>query len=315
MYRIGIDLGGTNLKIGLIDPDYRIVDQSVCETHVQAVADGVIEKIVLQVRDIISKNNLSPKEILGVGLGCPGVINSKTGTVLYSNNFNWHDLPIRSILSQKLNLPLVVTNDAKCAALGELMAGSAIGCKNIVLLTLGTGVGSGIVVNGKLLDGSGCGGVAGHNTIVQNGRQCTCGRKGCLEAYASATALISETKKQLHMHPESLIADLCGRDPEKIDGRIAFEAAKRGDSYGQQIVDDYIEALANGVSNLVNLFRPEKILLSGGICNEGDTLLTPLNKKVKEYCFANIYLCPPPVEIARLKNTAGIIGAASLINL
>lgn len=235
--------------------------------------------------------------------------------MLYSNNFDWHDLPIQSLLSRQLHMPVAVTNDANCAVLGEQVAGSAVGFANVVLLTLGTGVGSGILVNGQLLTGSGCGGVAGHSVLVQNGRRCTCGRRGCLEAYASATALIRDTREQLWQHPQSRLADLCAGNPDQIDGRTAFEAAEQGDPWAGQVIQDYIEALANGIANLVNLFRPEKVLLSGEICNKGESLLVPLNRKVREYCFAGDYLEPPVVETAKLKNRAGIIGAASLIKL
>ena len=219
--------------------------------------------------------------------------------MLYSNNFDWHDLPIQSLLSRQLHMPVAVTNDANCAVLGEQVAGSAVGFANVVLLTLGTG----------------CGGVAGHSVLVQNGRRCTCGRRGCLEAYASATALIRDTREQLWQHPQSRLADLCAGNPDQIDGRTAFEAAEQGDPWAGQVIQDYIEALANGIANLVNLFRPEKVLLSGEICNKGESLLVPLNRKVREYCFAGDYLEPPVVETAKLKNREGIIGAASLIKL
>ncbi len=313
VYRIGVDLGGTNIKVGLVGEDYRIIDQRSCKTNVQTGAEGVTDRIVSQVRGIMKQNSITEKDIPGVGVGCPGIINTESGTVIYSNNFDWHNLPVKAILEKKLGMPIAVTNDANCAVLGELWAGNGAGCRNIVLLTLGTGVGSGIIVNGELLTGSGCGGVAGHNIIIKDGRRCTCGKNGCLEAYASATALISETKKKLTMNPYSRIADLCRRNPDRIDGKTAFEAARLGDACGAEIVDEYIDALATGISNLVNLFRPEKILLSGGICNQGERLLTPLNEKVKKYCFAAEYLHSPVVEIARLKNTAGIIGAASSI--
>lgn len=312
MYRIGVDLGGTNIKIGIADPQYRLIGQLMCRTNVKSGADSVIQEIALQIHTLLSRSDIPGSEIAGVGIGCPGVVHGETGTVLYSNNFDWQDVPLKERLQQLLPWQVAVRNDAQCAALGELMVGGAVGCRNVVLLTLGTGVGSGIVVDGKLLEGSGGGGVAGHMVIEQGGRECTCGRRGCLEAYASATALIRETRKQLELHPESVISRLCGGNPENIDGKVPFQAARQGDPWGRKIVEEYTASLAGGIANLIDLFRPEKVLISGGVCNEGDPLLIPLNQKVKENCFAAAWLAVPPVEIAKLKNTAGMIGAASL---
>lgn len=313
MYRVGVDLGGTNIKIGIVDSRYRLIDQGLCRTNVKLGAESVIQEIVRQVYGILSKNEISGSEVAGVGIGCPGLVRIETGTVLYSNNFDWQDLPLKARLQEMMPWPVEIRNDAQCAVLGEMKAGSAVGYKNVVLVTLGTGVGSGIVVDGKILEGESGGGIAGHNVIKKNGRECTCGRRGCLEAYASATALISETKRQLKQHPESLIAELCAGDPDNIDGKTPFLAAGQGDPLGKKIIEEYIEALGNGLANLINLFRPGKVLISGGICNEEDALLIPLNRKVRENCFAPDWLPIPLVEIARLKNTAGIIGAASLI--
>ena len=219
MYRVGVDLGGTNIKIGIVDSRYRLIDQGLCRTNVKLGAESVIQEIVRQVYGILSKNEISGSEVAGVGIGCPGLVRIETGTVLYSNNFDWQDLPLKARLQEMMPWPVEIRNDAQCAVLGEMKAGSAVGYKNVVLVTLGTGVGSGIVVDGKILEGESGGGIAGHNVIKKNGRECTCGRRGCLEAYASATALISETKRQLKQHPESLIAELCAGDPDNIDGK------------------------------------------------------------------------------------------------
>ena len=313
MCRIGVDLGGTNIKVGIVDAEYRLSDYVVCKTNVKFGAESVVREIVLQVYGILSKNNISESEVIGVGIGCPGLVHSGTGTVLYSNNFSWEDYPLKERLQEMMPWPVEVRNDAQCAVLGEKMAGSAVGCRNVVLVTLGTGVGSGIIVDGKILEGNGGGGIAGHNVIMKNGRECTCGRKGCLEAYASATALIRETKRQLKHYPESLILSLCDGNAENIDGKIPFLAAEQGDMLGKKIIDEYIEVLSNGIADLINLFRPEKVLIGGGICNEEDSLLMPLNQKIRDNCFASQWLPIPPVETARLKNTAGMIGAASLI--
>lgn len=315
MYRIGIDLGGTYIKTGITDEEYNIIAQSSVKTDVMSGAENIINKISEQIRLLTKENSIDKSQIAGIGISCPGIIDSKSGVVLYSNNFNWNNYHLKEKLQNLLGVKVKVKNDALCAVIGEMKAGNAKGLKNVVLLTLGTGVGSGIAVDGRVFEGGGDGGIAGHNVIVKNGRQCTCGRKGCLEAYASATALISETKKCLKEHPNSKIKDLCGGDEELINGKTAFDAAKLGDKDAEKVVFDYIDSLANGIANLINLFRPEAVLLSGGICNEGDNLLKPLNEKVKGNCFAGDILNIPKVEIAGLKNTAGIIGASALIEM
>lgn len=315
MYKIGIDLGGTNIKIGIIDGKYEIISFSTSKTEDRYNPDAVIEQIYNNADRLLKKNGLSLSDIAGVGLGCPGIIDPESGTVIYSNNFNWLNFSVKEKLTNLFGLPVQIENDANCAVLGEAAAGGAKGCKNIVLLTLGTGVGSGIIVDGKLLSGSGFGGVAGHMTVELGGRPCSCGKLGCLEAYTSATALISETVKQIEMHPDSLLAKLCKNDPQKVDGKLAFVAAKNGDPYAEKVIEEYIDALAHGTASLINLFRPEKVLISGGVCNEGAALIIPLNRKIQKYCFAGKYITAPAVEICRLKNTAGVIGAASLIKI
>ncbi len=313
-YIVGIDLGGTKIKAGLVSADdFSILDDTCVDTNVQSGLECVVQIMTDTVHGLLARNQIPKSLVAGVGLGCPGLIESGTGKVLYSNNFNWMNVPIRKMLEDALQLTVFVENDANCAVLGEAHAGGAVGCRNVVLLTLGTGVGSGIIVDGKLLTGTRCGGVAGHMTIVSGGRECTCGRKGCLEAYVSATALIKRTRYVMARHRNSLLWKACGQNMEAADGTTAFMAARQDDPYAKKIIEEYLYYLADGISSLVSIFRPEKILLSGGICNEGDGFLEEVNRIVRQLCFGQGYLEAPATEIARLKNRAGLIGAASLV--
>lgn len=309
MVKIGIDLGGTCIKAGLVRGIGELLRKTSVPTGSREDPGAVAERIAAAVHELIADGGLRPE---GVGLGCPGLIDSGKGVVLYSNNFDWVDVPFGQILERRLGLPVRMANDAQCAALGEVAAGNAVGCRDMVLLTLGTGVGSGIVSNGRLLGQRG-GGVAGHMTIVAGGAPCTCGKRGCLEAYASATALIRRGRELIAEKTAPLLRELCGGDPEKVDGKRMFEALAAGDGDVARAVDGYTGYLAAGICNLIELNRPEKVLLSGGLCNAGERLLGPLREKVAAGLYGGAYLPPPPIEIAGLKNDAGIIGAASLI--
>ncbi len=310
MYRIGIDLGGTFIKTGITDRDYNILADSQMDTDLSAGPDVVTERMAAEVRRLAAETGIDWNGRIGVS--SPGIIDRKTGTVIYSNNFGWEGYPLKARLEDLLNCRATVKNDAQCAVMGELKAGAAKGLKDVVMLTLGTGVGSGIAVDGRVFEGGGSGGIAGHMIIERNGRLCTCGRKGCLEAYASATALIAETKRCLGMHPDSLIARFCGNDPGNINGKTAFDAARAGDSYAAEIVDDYIDALANGIADLVNIFRPDVVLLGGGISNEGEGLLCPVNERVRKLCYGGDRVHVAEVRRAVLGSRAGLIGAAAL---
>ena len=311
---IGIDLGGTRIKAGLVSSgDFTLLDERSAETPVSREPEAVVRAIAEIARDLTARNGVQPEELTGLGLGCPGLIEAHSGIVLYSNNFRWHHVPILDLLQAALPFPVFVENDANCAVLGEAGIGAASGCKNVVLLTLGTGVGSGILVDGRLLTGTGCGGVAGHITLVSGGRKCTCGKRGCLEAYVSATALIRRTRSAMARHPDSALWQICPDGIRSVNGATAFAAAKGGDPLAGKIIREYLYYLGDGISGLISVFRPEKILLSGGICNEGDWFLEELNRIVRELSYAKEDLEVPETMIARLRNKAGIIGAASLV--
>ncbi len=313
-YRIGIDLGGTNIKAGLVDEDHRIIRESSVPTRVERGAGPIMEEMAELVRGLIRDGVQADDQVDGVGIGSPGTIDAKEGVVVYSNNFNWENVPLARTLSDEWKLPVSVSNDANCAALGEMKAGAARFYRNCVLLTLGTGIGGGVVIDGKIFEGAHAGGTElGHTSLIAGGEPCTCGRRGCLEAYASATALIRDTRRAAQKDLASAIWKLCGGELKKISGKTAFDAAQAGDACAQNVVERYIGYLGEGLVNMINVFRPDIVLLSGGVCGQREHLTAPLQAYVERYCFAGKKSFIPKIAIAELENTAGIIGAAALI--
>lgn len=312
-YRIGIDLGGTNIKVGIVDKNNQIVASHSVKTLLTRQYTEIIKDMAGAVYELLGETNIDLEQCTFLGIGNPGCIDFETGIVSFSNNLHWDDVPLIQELKKYIDMEMAVSNDANCAALGEVIAGAAKGCKNAILLTLGTGVGGGIIIDGKVFEGGHIGGAEiGHTVIVTDGEYCTCGRHGCLEAYASATALIRETKKAAIANPNSVINELVNGNTENIDGIVPFEAAKRGDKTAKKVISAYIKYLGDGIVNMVNIFRPDVILLSGGVCNQGEILTNPLNDYVKEHCYAGSKAFVTPVKKAELGNNAGIIGAASL---
>ncbi|MDO5400357.1 MAG: ROK family protein [Eubacteriales bacterium] len=314
MYKIGIDLGGTSIKAGLVSQSFEILLEKNTPTNISVGAENIIRRIAELADELVREAQIPEEQIQGIGIGSPGVIDRRRGVVLYSNNFYWENVPLLDILGTYTSRRAFIANDAQCAVLGELVAGAGVGCQDLVLLTLGTGVGSGIVVNGRIFEGGGGGGIYGHNIIVRNGEPCTCGRRGCAESYASATALIRRTRELVVSGKSPALAKLCSHDIQKVTGKTVFDAAKQSDPSSCALVKDYIEELGESIVNLINLFRPQKVLLSGGICNQGQYILEPLNKFVQENCYAGKYLPIAPVEIAKLGAKAGLVGAAALIH-
>lgn len=311
MVYIGIDIGGTSIKGAAVTSDGQIGEIF----SVPVFREDSSEVTLKRLADVLNKYivNLPDKNVQGIGVGCPGAIDSIKGIVDYSNNLCWNNVPLKAILEKATNIPVKITNDANAATLGEVKFGAGKIYNNAIMLTLGTGVGGGIVINGKLYEGNeGKGAELGHSVIVVDGEQCSCGRKGCLEAYASATALIREAKKAMGKNPKSKLWELAGGDISKINGKITFEACKAGDSVAQQVVDWYVKYLGEGILNFCNIFRPDVVILSGGIANQGDYLI---NKLVK-YCADRHYgySRAPKVEILKaiLGYESGIIGAAAL---
>ena len=318
MYTIGVDLGGTNIAIGLCNEKLEIIDKGSVPTLASREGELIIKDMTALASEIIKRNNLSLSDIEYVGIAAPGSINSETGVVEYANNLPFVNFEIANIFKKYLPISKVyVANDANAAALGEALAGAAKGTKHSVMITLGTGVGGGVIIDGKIFaGGTNCSGTElGHTVIVAGGRQCSCGRRGCWEAYSSATALTAMTKEKMTELKlkgiPSLLFDEEAKDG-KVTARTAFNAMKRGDEYASRIVDDYIFYLAEGVTNMINIFQPEVLSIGGGVCNEKEYLTKPLLKLVSRDQYTRDAKSKALVVTAALGNDAGIIGAAGL---
>ena len=283
MYTIGIDLGGTNIVASVVDDDYNIIGTSKTPTNSPRSADEIFDDIADVCEEAVKTAGLTMEDIDSVGMGTPGTVN-QDGVIEFANNLAFNNVPARTMLAKRINKPeekVFIENDANCAALGEAYAGCGNGAKDFVAVTLGTGVGSGVIIGGKIVNGVNyAGGECGHMVIVVDGEQCSCGRKGCWEAYASATALIRQTKKAMEEYPDSLMHKLA-KEEGKVSGRTAFDAMRLGDIAGIKVVDDYIKYVACGLINIVNALQPEIICIGGGICNEGETLMKPLRRFVQ----------------------------------
>lgn len=312
MYRIGIDLGGTNIVAGVVDDKHHILAKAQCKTLLPRPADEILADLAAMAKQAVENAGLTMDDVDSVGVGCPGACNCETGVVEYSCNLDFHNFPLCDRLSVALGKNVYVENDANAAALGEVLAGAAQGAKSCVCITLGTGVGGGVIIDGKVYSGSNFAGTElGHTVIVADGETCTCGRKGCWETYASATALIRQTRTAMAKHPESLLWKIAPTF-ESVNGRTAFDAMRAGDLVGQQVVDNYIRYIACGLVNMVNIFQPEVLCIGGGICNEGDTLLRPLEKYIVTERYSRHSTKQTRLCRAALGNDAGIIGAAAL---
>ena len=274
MLYLGVDLGGTNIKTALVDESGRVLAEAARPTALPRPAEAVCDDIVAALRETAAGHE---SEIAAAGVGCPGTVDGSCGQVLYSNNLDWSLFPLRAYLEERLRLPVAIANDANAAALGEAAAGCAMGTDSAVILTLGTGLGGGVVLQGRLLTGyTGAASEPGHMVIVPGGEPCACGNRGCFESYGSATALIRMTREAMAAHPESLL-----HRASDIDGRTAFDAASAGDETAQGVVDQYIHCLALGTANLINIFFPEVVGFSGGVANQGEALLEPLRREVE----------------------------------
>lgn len=310
-YYVGIDLGGTFIKGGIVREDGTIVLQDKTPTESEKGDKGVASNIANLVKKLIAGANLATEQVEGIGMGVPGMIDSKKGVVIFSNNLNWEDFAIGETVKALTGLPVKIANDANVAALGEAKFGGAKGKDNVVMLTLGTGVGGGIVAEGKLIEGNrSAGAELGHSVIVYEGEPCTCGRKGCLEAYASATALIRDTKRAMEAHKDSRMWEIGSLD--NVTGKTAFDY-KAVDLYAKEVVDRYIAHLACGITNFANIFRPEVVLLGGGVCGQGDELVKPLQALLDKDIFAGNLGPRVEIRIAELGNSAGLLGAAALL--
>ena len=283
MYRIGIDLGGTNIAVGVVDSGYHLISEASVPAGAGRPAEQVVADMCRAVELALDKAGLTARDCASIGVGAPGTCDPQRGVVVCAYNLGWFDVP-------------------------ETVAGAAVGCRNMVLITLGTGVGGGIIVDGQIVSGlGGAGGEVGHSLLVLDGQPCTCGRSGCWEAYASATALIRQGKEAAASHPDSLL----NRYPA-LTGRDVFDAADDGDAAAKAVLDRYYDYVAAGITNLVNILSPEMVLIGGGISRQGERLLAPIRRYVAANCFGGTERPQPVIQAAQLGNEAGIIGAAAL---
>ncbi len=310
-YYVGIDLGGTFIKGGIVDSEGKVLLQDKTPTEVEKGADKVAENIGALANRLLESLQIDKKEVVGLGLGSPGIIDSKAGKVIFSANCGFTDYPLAEKVSKWTGLTVKIANDANVAALGEVKFGAAKGMENVVMITLGTGVGGGVVVEGKLLEGNqSAGAELGHMVVVAGGEQCSCGRKGCMEAYSSATALIRDTKRAMQAHEDSKMWAVGSL--ENVDGKTAFDY-RDSDVYAKEVVENYVEKLAVGLTNFANVFRPEAIILGGGVCAQGDSLVKPVQALLNRDLFAGTLGPAVPIITATLGNGAGLLGAAALL--
>lgn len=311
-YYVGIDLGGTNIVAGLVDEQYNILGKVSRKTNRPRPAKEIADDMAACALDVIKQQGLTPEQVEWIGIGTPGIANSATGIIEYSNNLDFHNVPMVEWISKATGRPAFVENDANAAAYGEYVAGAAKGATNAVCITLGTGVGGGIVIDGKIYSGSNFAGAElGHTVLNMDGPLCTCGRRGCFEVYSSATGLIRMTNEAMQAHPESAMHKMAA-EHGKVSARTAFDCMRQGDAAAKDVVDFYIKALAAGITNTINIFQPDVLCIGGGVCNEGDALLLPVRALVEKEVYTRNSEKNTQIVIAKLGNDAGIIGAAFL---
>lgn len=309
MYYIGIDLGGTNIKAGLVDEKGNILHKDSVKTLAHRHYSEIIADMAGLVLKILKETNTDISKVYSIGIGSPGTCDNKNGILVYANNINFENVPMREEMQKHIKLPVFIENDANCAALGEYsMLDKSI--EHMIFITLGTGIGGGIIIDKKIYTGfNGAAGEVGHILLEIDGKKCTCGRNGCWEVYGSVTGLIEMTKEFMKNNPDSVFAKSCTLD--EVSGRTAFDAARTGDSDAKNIVDKWIFYVSEGLVNMINLFQPEVLLIGGAISGEGDYILNPIKKHIEKSIYTR-GVNQTKVEIAKMGNDAGLIGAAYL---
>lgn len=312
MYKIGIDLGGTNIATAVVTDDFQIIGKANLPTNAPRAAEAIARDMAKTVEMAIADAGISKKEIDWIGVGSPGAVNVADGVIEYSCNLEFHSVPLRAMIEELTGIKCYLENDANAAAYGEFLAGAGKGVSDFIAVTLGTGVGGGIIIKNKIFSGSNCfGGELGHMVIRYNGVQCGCGRRGCWEAYASATALINQTIAAMKEDPSSKMWEIA---PElsQVNGKTAFDGMRMGDETAAKVVDQYIRYVACGIADIINVFQPELICIGGGISKEKDNLILPVKKYVSEEVYTKFAKKQTEIKAAQLGNDAGIIGAAML---
>lgn len=313
MYYLGIDLGGTNIAAGITDESHRMILKTSRKTHVPCSDEEMCTQLAEATEETLRKAGLTLADIPYIGIGSPGTVNRETGVIEFSNNLGFNNIPLQKLMEDRLGKKTILENDANAAAFGEYKAGALRGAKIGVAITLGTGIGSGIIISGKILAGCNfAGGEMGHTVIVAKGRKCSCGREGCWEAYASASGLIRTTREAMEKDRSSALWQMARGSKENVDGRTAFQAMREGDAAGKAAVDEYIYYLACGLANCINIFQPDILCIGGGVSNEGDPLMVPLKELVAKEIYSIHSKNQTTICRAQLGNDAGIIGAALL---
>lgn len=312
MYYAGVDIGGKNIKMGIVDDFGAVVYSMTYKTQYERGYDAILLELISNVKQMCSEAGFDFEELCGIGIGVPGIVNSRAGLVMSCANLNWKGVDLAGDVTNLTGKSCKVCNDANCAALGEQRFGSGKNFKNIVFITLGTGIGSGIIIDGKLFEGLGCAGAeAGHMGImVESENKCRCGNKGCWEDYISAQAFVAQTETAIRQNPNGILADIC---KDGISGKSAFIAARQGDSVAKGVIDKYIGYVTYGLISLTNILHPQAFVLGGGIANEGATLILPIKKMLNDYIDNNGFYPYVDVVGASLGNDAGFMGAAALV--
>lgn len=312
MYRIGIDLGGTNIVAGLVDEDLRIIDKCSVKTNVPRPMESMVEDMVQMVRALMERNGLGEADVLSVGVGVPCTANPDNGHLEDANNLGFEDEPFLPLLAERLPCPVYFDNDANVAAWGEYRAGDYLE-DSFIMMTIGTGIGGGIILGGKLHTGiNGAAAEFGHMSIAYDGIDCNCGRKGCFEAMASATALIRQARQRMAEDPNTLLWKLCRGDREQLEAKTIFDAAAVGDRAAMELLDTYTTVLAEGITNIINIFQPAVLCIGGGVSKAGEMLLRPVRNKVSQRIYSKNSKRNTAIRLARLDNDAGVLGAALL---
>ena len=313
---VGIDLGGTNIAAGAMPTDgTREIAMRTAPTRAEQGPDAVVERIVRMIEDVVAQTRAETgaerSDFIGVGMGSPGPLDRASGVVIVSPNLGWHDFPLRDEVSSRVNLPATLDNDANCATLGEWWCGAAKGGRNVVGITIGTGIGGGLILEGKLYHGSSdAAGEIGHTTIDATGRRCKCGNYGCLEAYASGPAIAERAREVLDVNGNSILHELVDGDLSRLTAQTVFEASKRGDPVALEVVRDTAHFLGVGVSNLINVFNPDIVVIAGGVTQAGEQLFEPLRNEVRRRAFkSSVDACR--IVPGALPLSAGVVGAVA----
>lgn len=308
---IGIDIGGMSIKAGIVDGDGNIEKKLTRPTDPTKHYSLIVDDIFRLCASLLDSAGLAKADIEAVGMGSPGTVNSKLGIITFSGNLNFKNVNIVKEFAKHWDIRAAVNNDANCAALGEMRFGNAKGVKNLIFVTLGTGIGTGFIIDGKIFEGMrGEGAEGGHVRIRMNGEKCTCGERGCWEAYASASALLRMAGKEMLRHPESVMNEMA-RERGGLDGKVPFDAFRAGDATATRLIRRYIRYVAEGLVGLINIFRPEVVAIGGGVSNAGEEFVRMIEKVTAKHAFGSEFNKLPRIVRAGLGNDAGIVGAAA----